>query len=48
MKTFGKTLLALSMAGLMTATAQDDDKVLHVYNGYDYIAPDTGAKFEKE
>ncbi|BAP42747.1 polyamine ABC transporter substrate-binding protein [Pseudomonas sp. 21LCFQ02] len=48
MKTFGKTLLALSMAGLMTATVHADDKVLHVYNWSDYIAPDTVAKFEKE
>ncbi|WNW12873.1 polyamine ABC transporter substrate-binding protein [Pseudomonas sp. DTU_2021_1001937_2_SI_NGA_ILE_001] len=48
MKKFGKTLLALSMAGMMTATAQADDKVLHVYNWSDYIAPDTVAKFEKE
>ncbi len=48
MKTFGKTLLALSMAGLMTAHAHAADNVLHVYNWSDYIAPDTIAKFEKE
>ncbi|MBD8495496.1 polyamine ABC transporter substrate-binding protein [Pseudomonas syringae] len=48
MKTFGKTLLALSMAGLMTVHAHAADNVLHVYNWSDYIAPDTIAKFEKE
>ena len=48
MKKFGKTLLALSLMGVVAATAQADDKVLHVYNWSDYIAPDTVAKFEKE
>jgi len=48
MKTFGKTLLALSLMGVMAAAAQADDKVLHVYNWSDYIAPDTIKKFEDE
>ena len=48
MKTFGKTLLALSLMGVVAAAAQADDKVLHVYNWSDYIAPDTISKFEKE
>ena len=48
MKKFGKTLLALSMMGVVATAAQADDKVLHVYNWSDYIAPDTVAKFEKE
>ncbi|GAB7531029.1 polyamine ABC transporter substrate-binding protein [Pseudomonas sp. 3A(2025)] len=47
MKTFGKTLLALSMAGMMAANAQAADQELHVYNWSDYIAPETIAKFEK-
>ncbi len=48
MKHAGKTLLALSLAGLMAGAAQADDKVLHVYNWSDYIAPDTIKKFEAE
>jgi putrescine transport system substrate-binding protein len=48
MKIAGKTLLAMSLAGLMAGAVQADDKVLHVYNWSDYIAPDTVAKFEKE
>ncbi|MGV8920265.1 MAG: polyamine ABC transporter substrate-binding protein [Pseudomonas sp.] len=48
MKIFGKTLLALSLMGAVAAAAQADDKVLHVYNWSDYIAPDTIAQFEKE
>ncbi|MBU1330172.1 MAG: polyamine ABC transporter substrate-binding protein [Gammaproteobacteria bacterium] len=48
MKTFGKTLLALSLAGAMTGVVQADEKVLHVYNWSDYIAEDTLANFEKE
>ncbi|WP_397450364.1 extracellular solute-binding protein [Pseudomonas sp. NA-150] len=48
MKIFGKTLLALSLMGAVAAAAQADDKVLHVYNWSDYIAPDTIANFEKE
>ncbi|MBD9483437.1 extracellular solute-binding protein [Pseudomonas sp. PDM14] len=47
-KTFGKTLLALTLAGAVTGLAQADDKVLHVYNWSDYIAPDTLDKFQKE
>ena len=34
--------------GAMAGAAQADDKVLHVYNWSDYIAPDTIANFEKE
>ncbi|OEC33702.1 putrescine transport system substrate-binding protein [Pseudomonas cuatrocienegasensis] len=48
MKTFGKTLLALSLAGALTGVVQADEKVLHVYNWSDYIAEDTLANFEKE
>jgi putrescine transport system substrate-binding protein len=48
MKKFGKTLLALSLMGVVAAAAQADDKVLHVYNWSDYIAPDTISKFEAE
>ncbi|MCX7079413.1 MAG: polyamine ABC transporter substrate-binding protein [Pseudomonas sp.] len=44
----GKTLLALSLMGVIAGAAQADDKVLHVYNWSDYIAPDTIANFEKE
>ncbi|MCF5700305.1 polyamine ABC transporter substrate-binding protein [Pseudomonas syringae] len=46
-KLAGKTLLAMSLMGIMAAAAQADDKVLHVYNWSDYIAPDTVANFEK-
>jgi putrescine transport system substrate-binding protein len=48
MKKFGKTLLALSLMGVVSAAAHADDKVLHVYNWSDYIAPNTIADFEKE
>ena len=48
MKKFGKTLLALSLMGAVSAAAHADDKVLHVYNWSDYIAPNTIADFEKE
>lgn len=47
-KLAGKTLLALSVAGMMAGAVHADDKVLHVYNWSDYIAPDTIANFEKE
>lgn len=48
MKTFGKTLLALSLAGAFIGVAQAEEKVLHVYNWSDYIAEDTIANFEKD
>ena len=48
LKNAGKTLLALSLMGVMAGAAQADSKVLHVYNWSDYIAPDTIANFEKE
>ena len=48
LKNAGKTLLALSLMGAMAGAAQADNKVLHVYNWSDYIAPDTIANFEKE
>jgi putrescine transport system substrate-binding protein len=41
MKKFGKSLLAMSLLGVMAGVAHADDKVLHVYNWSDYIAPDT-------
>ncbi|WP_342245085.1 polyamine ABC transporter substrate-binding protein [Pseudomonas sp. OTU5201] len=47
-KTFGKTLLAITLAGAVAGMAQADDKVLHVYNWSDYIAADTVEKFTKE
>ncbi len=47
-KTFAKTLLALGLAAGVSAMAQADGKVLHVYNWSDYIAPDTLSKFEKQ
>lgn len=48
MKKMGKTLLAAALMGGMATAVQADDKVLHVYNWSDYIAPDTVAKFEKQ
>ena len=48
MNVFGKTLLALSLAGLFAGNASADPKVLHVYNWNDYIAEDTIANFETE
>jgi putrescine transport system substrate-binding protein len=48
MKKFGKTLLALSLAGAVVSAAQADEKVLHVYNWSDYIAEDTLDNFQKE
>lgn len=48
MKKMGKTLLAAALMGAMATAVQADDKVLHVYNWSDYIAPDTVANFEKE
>jgi len=47
MKKMGKTLLAVSL-GMLVGTVQADNKVLHVYNWSDYIAPETVAKFEKQ
>ncbi|MCU9946514.1 polyamine ABC transporter substrate-binding protein [Pseudomonas sp. PDM13] len=47
-KTFGKTLLAMTLAGAVAGVAQAEDKVLHVYNWSDYIAPETVEKFTKE
>ena len=47
MKTFSKTLLALSLTAVV-GSVQANDKVLHVYNWSDYIAPETLANFEKE
>ncbi|MFO3720821.1 polyamine ABC transporter substrate-binding protein [Pseudomonas sp. HLMP] len=48
MKKMGKTLLATALMGVMATAVQADDKVLHVYNWSDYIAPETVAKFEKQ
>jgi putrescine transport system substrate-binding protein len=48
MNRFAKSVLAMSVFGLMTGAVQADEKVLHVYNWSDYIAKDTVAKFEKE
>jgi len=48
MKAFAKTLLAATLAATVAGAAQADDKVLHVYNWSDYIAPNTLEKFEKQ
>lgn len=48
MKAFAKTLLAAALASGIAATAQAEDKVVHIYNWSDYIAPDTLSKFEKQ
>lgn len=48
MKKFGKTLLALSLAGAVVSAAHANDKVLHVYNWSDYIAEETLENFQKE
>ena len=48
LKKVGKTLLALSLMGVMAGAAQAADKVLHIYNWSDYIAPDTVKKFEDQ
>jgi putrescine transport system substrate-binding protein len=48
MNTFAKSVLAMSLLGLLAGAAQAEEKVLHVYNWSDYIAKDTVAKFEKE
>ncbi len=53
---FGKTLNAMLTAGLLTAAtllsptaqAQEEEKVLNIYNWSDYIAEDTIKNFEKE
>ncbi|MFF7706472.1 extracellular solute-binding protein [Pseudomonas sp. NPDC007930] len=47
MKKLGKSLLAMSLLGAMAGAVHADDKVLHVYNWSDYIAPDTVKKFEE-
>jgi putrescine transport system substrate-binding protein len=47
-KTFGKTLLAMTLTATVVGMAQADDKVLHVYNWSDYIAEDTVDNFTKE
>ncbi|CDF86902.1 polyamine ABC transporter substrate-binding protein [Pseudomonas sp. QL9] len=44
---FGKTLLAVTLAGAVAGMAQADEKVLHVYNWSDYIAPNTVDDFTK-
>lgn len=48
MKSFGRTLLAVSFLGVFATCAQANDKVLRVYNWSDYIAPETVSKFEDE
>ncbi len=48
MNKFGKTLLALSLAGATLGVAQAEEKVLHIYNWSDYIAEDTLENFQKE
>jgi spermidine/putrescine-binding protein len=46
---FKKGMMAASVALVMMSTgAMADDKVLHVYNWSDYIAPDTLEDFQKE
>jgi putrescine transport system substrate-binding protein len=48
MKILAKSVLSISLMGLLAGAAQADGKVLHVYNWSDYIAKDTVANFEKE
>ncbi len=48
MKNYSKTLIALSLTGVVAGFAQAADKQVHVYNWSDYIAEDTNANFEKE
>jgi putrescine transport system substrate-binding protein len=48
MNKFAKSVLAISLLGLLAGAVQAEEKVLHVYNWSDYIAKDTVAKFEKE
>lgn len=49
MMSFNKGVLAVCVASAMLAgNAVAADKVLHVYNWSDYIAPDTIEKFEEE
>ncbi|MBF7730037.1 extracellular solute-binding protein [Pseudomonas sp. N040] len=47
MKNYSKTLIALSLTGVIAGFAQAEDKQVHVYNWSDYIAEDTNANFEK-
>lgn len=48
MNKFAKSVLTVSLLGVMTGAVQAEEKVLHIYNWSDYIAKDTVAKFEKE
>lgn len=43
----GASLVAMAVAGLLSAPAHAEEKVLNIYNWSDYIAKDTVAKFEK-
>ena len=47
MNPFAKTLLALTLTGVVAGAAQAEEKVLHVYNWSDYIAEDTLENFTK-
>ena len=47
MPKFAKTLLAAALTVGVAAAAQAQDKVVHIYNWSDYIAPDTLENFEK-
>lgn len=47
MKMIAKSLLAFSVAAVVSGVAAAGDKTVHVYNWSDYIAPDTVANFEK-
>jgi spermidine/putrescine-binding protein len=44
----GQDAAGAALMGAMATAVQADDKVLHVYNWSDYIAPDTMANFEKQ
>lgn len=48
MNPFAKTLLALTLTGVVAGAAQAEEQVLHVYNWSDYIAEDTLENFTKE
>ena len=47
MPQFAKTLLAAALTVGVATAAQAQDKVVHIYNWSDYIAPDTLENFEK-
>lgn len=47
-KVFALVLTGILGSLAVSASAAEEEKVLHVYNWSDYIAPDTISNFEKE